>query len=363
MIKKITLITNLSALLAGLVFIASASTYEVRAATADKTSIHVYARRRTGTYEEIEKRGYAIWGGTPQMDFRVNGPISEGGRLTVEFTKPDGKPWLKFDCDTEAVPAGRWWHVRSCGQDLPEEQLAREVGLYGMKISLKDALDGKSQELFAGKVRVGKFFAGTNQTSEKEHHGYYVDYDWRLPIAQLYAQEPEDDTEQEYASLNASFWFRGDVQGEVSAHLFYKGKEISNTKDTTKGSWLGETTLSSFDKSVFNWKQQRFSFTNTLVFNREAEDNHPNAFRLDKNPGDYEIKILRKGVLVRTAKFAVGSNGKIVDNGIAWKNALGSKRMIIPVVVTGDEDGSKPDLELWKTDAFFGNPLSGFAIQ
>jgi hypothetical protein len=361
MIKKFLSSINLFIFLAGLIFTASAAARDATAATMDKTSIHVYARRRTGTYEEIEKRGYAIWGWTPQMDFRVNGPISEGGQLVIEFAKPDGKAWLKFNCDTEAVGANAWWQVKNCGQDLPEEQLAREVGVYDLKISLKDELAGKGETLFAGKIKIGKFFAGGVDPNGKQHFGYYVDYDWRLPIGQVYTREPDEGYEEEFAPLAISLWFRGDVQGEVSAHLFYKGKEISNTKDSSKGTWLGETTISSFDDSKFNWKQQKFIFTNTLVYNNENPDNHPDAFRLDKNPGEYEVKALRKGALARVLKFSVGANGKITDNGIAQQNALGNRRMIVPVQVLGDEEGAKPDLEMLKTSGFFGTPLKGFA--
>ena len=361
MVKKFLSAINLSVFLAALVFTAAA--IEANAATIDKTSVNIYARRRTGSYEDQEKRGYALWGWTPQVRFRVNGPISEGGQITVEFTKPDGKAWLKFNCETGAISADQWWQVTDCGENLPEEDLARETGLYGLKIGLKDELAGKSETLFTGKIKVDKFFAGGNQTTEKGHFGYYVDYDWWLPFGQVYAREQEEGYENEYAPLAVSLWFRGDVQGETSAHLFYKGKEISNTKDTSKGTWLGETTIASFDNSKFVWKKQNFFFTNAFVYNNEAEDNHPGAFRLDKNPGEYEVKVLRKGALVRTLKFTVGANGKIVDNGIAAKNSLGNRRMIVPVVVTGDEDGAKPDLEAWKTGAFFGNALAGFSLQ
>jgi hypothetical protein len=36
--------------------------------------------------------------------------------------------------------------------------------------------------------------------------------------------------------------------------------------------------------------------------------------------------------------------------------------MIVPVTVLGDEDGAKPNLEAWRTEAFFNNPLKNFAL-
>lgn len=76
------------------------------------------------------------------------------------------------------------------------------------------------------------------------------------------------------------------------------------------------------------------------------------------NPGEYEFKLLWNNKLARTIKFTVGPHGKL-ENGIALANKLGSDRVIIPVMIIGEQDG-KWDRAAWKTDAFYGNPLSGF---
>jgi hypothetical protein len=81
---------------------------------------------------------------------------------------------------------------------------------------------------------------------------------------------------------------------------------------------------------------------------------------MDKNPGEHEVKSLRQGKLVRAAKFEVGGDGRIADNGVSRRNELGTSRMTIFAAVTGDEDGSNPDLQAWKSTTFFGNSLSGF---
>jgi hypothetical protein len=39
---------------------------------------------------------------------------------------------------------------------------------------------------------------------------------------------------------------------------------------------------------------------------------------------------------------------------------VGNSRVIVPVQVLGDSDGAW-DKNAWKTDAFYGNPLTGFA--
>ena len=84
-------------------------------------------------------------------------------------------------------------------------------------------------------------------------------------------------------------------------------------------------------------------------------------YLLSENSGEYEIKMIYKGHLVRSMKFSVDAEGKIVDKGIATSNKLGNNRIIVPVQVLGDSDGQW-DKNAWKTDAFYGNPLTGFTV-
>ena len=80
-----------------------------------------------------------------------------------------------------------------------------------------------------------------------------------------------------------------------------------------------------------------------------------------KNPGDYEIKVLQNGKLARTAKFTFGSDYKIADNGIVKQNNLGILRLLVPAQIRGNQNGIW-DRNAYKSDAFFGNPLSGFVV-
>jgi len=57
-------------------------------------------------------------------------------------------------------------------------------------------------------------------------------------------------------------------------------------------------------------------------------------------------------------KFTVGADGKF-DNGISANNKLGINRVIVPVQIIGDQDGQW-DRAAWQTEAFYGNPLTGF---
>jgi hypothetical protein len=91
----------------------------------------------------------------------------------------------------------------------------------------------------------------------------------------------------------------------------------------------------------------------------QQREQHVADFLPESKPGEYEVKVLRDGDLARSAKFAVGPHGRLVDNGITQKNNLGGLAMILPVKVLGTGDGTW-DATSWKSDAFYGNPLNGF---
>nr|ART36717.1 D602 [uncultured bacterium] len=79
---------------------------------------------------------------------------------------------------------------------------------------------------------------------------------------------------------------------------------------------------------------------------------------LSENAGEYELKVLRNKKLARSIKFTVGPDGGF-ENGINAANKIGGRRVIVPVMIIGDQDGPW-DKSAWRTDAFYGNPLTGF---
>ena len=335
-------------------------------ATIDKTSVQVTTRRHTAYRGNAgQRRDESTWSWTPRVSFRVNGPIASGVQLAVEFLLPGGKTWVKFDCPTRAVGDGEWWQVDNAGNELPEEHGSVVTGPVDFKISLRNELEGSNRALFTGTVKIKKFHVGNDQPAFKNNFDFYVDQDWNLPVGYVFAAEPVRDGSSEsfteFAPLCSALWFRGDPpEKDLSAHLFYKGKEIASTD--SQGEINGEVLNSSFEESPYIWSRKRISFSRVLVFNREDPDNHPDAFRLDKNPGEYEIKVLRRGRLARVLKFGVGSDGRLVDTGLAAQNALGTRRLVVPVQVLGAEDGTW-DSSAWKADAFYGNRLTNFARE
>lgn len=164
-----------------------------------------------------------------------------------------------------------------------------------------------------------------------------------------------------------------DARGEFSnARSVAGGSQLVFEVSTPDGKpWVSfkeQTGSSGYDSAIFansnegtRWERWKFSWGQVRGWNTDTSsaNNTSQLFFLAANPGEYEVKVLREGDLARSAKFTVGPDGRLVDNGITQKNNLGGLAMVLPVKVLGTGDGTW-DTSAWKTDAFYGNPLSGF---
>jgi hypothetical protein len=314
------------------------------------------------------------WSWTPMIDFRVNGPFSPGGALSVEYSLP-GKSW-KFDCSPQDIgPSNAWVGIRDCGQNPPDTEAVTYTGPVDFKINLKNELEGKSATLFSGKFKVEKFHEGVVDLPKfKNNFVYYVNYDWTLPIAYVY-DDLVYNWEYAYPSNNtrvpnlynsrliAAFWFKGNIKdvrySKYAAYLYYQGQMVAeDTQESTTCEVLNRP--DSNQDSPNGYCRNVFNFSKAVLWDKNVASSIPGSyFPMYKNPGEYEIKVLRNGKLARTAKFTFGSDYQIVDTGIGKQNNLGTLRIVVPVQIIGDQDGIW-DRNAYKTDAFFGNPLNAF---
>ncbi len=338
--------------------------------TINKPSIQITLRTHQQYYRGGQ-RDDSTWSWTPRVTFRVNGPIPAGSQLSVEFTLPSNKPWIKFECNTNETKEGYWWETE-CGvntADVKDEQAAIETGLAGFKINLKNELEGTNKTLFSGKFKVEKFHVGVVDLPKfKNNFSYYVSYDWVLPIGYVYGHDGMDHRpgyppSQTEARLTFVTWFKGDPKsldyGKYVAYLYYQGKLVADSAGGDKYGNTGcEVTNAANYESPYGYCRRKFT-VNAVVWDKQPEF-HPMDFPMYKNPGDYEIKVLQNGKLSRVAKFTMGSNGQLVDTGIGSRNSFGTGRIVIPVQILGDQDGQW-DRNAWKTEGLYGGPLQDFA--
>jgi len=337
--------------------------------TVDRTSIIIKAWRSSVWVNEKETFRW-----TPSISFLVNGPISAGSQLYVEYTIQPGKTWLTYNCDTGEISADNYWTLSEC-RSTDDKSFTNYVGSVNFSIKIKNELENTDKVLFAGKFKVKK----NNLPPEQASLEYYVDYDWMMPIGLLTYTKMERmggggwyDTDS--ANPVITMWFPGDGanRGEPVAYLFYNGKKVGSSTDTDNGTTRTHIGINDLDSAGHTYRCYEFIIGKVCVYEKHLTANNlADWFHMDKNPGDYEVKVLWNGKLCRYAKFAVGPDGKIVDNGIATANNLNVRNFvpfsgnwtdtvfIIPVKVISN-DGLIWDQNAWKLEALFGGPLKGF---
>jgi len=298
---------------------------------------------------------YNTWSWTPKVYFEMLGPIPGGGQLTFEVNTPDGKPWVSFNLRTPE--AGDDELVKINGPDLDESELEKkaitQTGLFPFKLTLKNALAGTNETIFAGKFKVATYAPDQAIPEYKGKQEFYVVQDWRLPLGFIWYDPTYDEN---VPALGVQMWFRGArTADKMEGVLFYKGQQVASVL----GNQEDEISTGVGDPQG-HWSLWKFGFPKVRGYNNDTSANSwDGVFFLDKNPGDYEIKVLRQQKLARAATFSVGADGRIVDNGIAKTAKMGGIRMILPVKVLGDQD-VKYDPLSWKTDTLYGNLLTGF---
>jgi hypothetical protein len=354
------------AFIIALVFVAL-SALSGSATTQDGPTIAKDSIQITAFTFNVYKGNYDQWSWAPRMQFRVNGPIASGSQLYVEFSTPTG-PWVKFDCNTDTIEKGYWWKTECGGRDIPEDKGSLYTGPMNFTIKMRNELQGTDATMFTGKMKVAK--AHSNEVGPKAANKwvYFIDHDWNLPIGYIYLT-PADVHGWKMPDFHVAFWVRGDPY-KFDPHLFYQGKEVG--KKFFEGTEVGRAgceaviennTTHYVEDSMpqkAKWSRVECDFPNIKGSNTtgEAPSIFGEIFTLDKNPGEYEFKLLWNNKLARSIKFTVQPGGKF-DNGIATANKLGSDIVIVPVQIIGDQDGVW-NKTAWKTDAFYGNPLTGF---
>src|SRR6267142_366529 len=121
----------------------------------NKPSIQITLRTHR-LYFRGAQRDEDTWSWSPRIVYRVVGPITAGSQLSVEFTLPSGKAWIKLDCPTQATRDGYWCETQ-CGintADVPDEQASIETGVAQFKVVLKNELENVTKTLFVGKFKV-----------------------------------------------------------------------------------------------------------------------------------------------------------------------------------------------------------------
>ncbi len=324
-----------------------------------KNSIYVQARTHNEYWKLPNERDYSSW--IPMIRFSQFYDNDKQLNYTVEYFNADGSSWFSETLEQGFSAADRTVSFKSSN---PYERLKTKstvgTGGYSFKITNQDT----KEVLYQGKFKVSKF-STASRPQEKNKFDFFVEHDWLLPFGMIGFDH--DDLEIGGIPLEVSVWLKGIVKAdELEGRIVYKGQQIKLAEDNiykNKVIDYDERTTefaapfasqNTWKRWLFQW--HNFRFDNNGNFQR---DNYPNAFYADKNPGEYTVKIYRNGSQIRELSFSIGTDGKIAVPGYSNQIPLPYYRVILPVKVLGAE---KWDSVSWKTDAFYGNPLSGFNL-
>src|SRR5258708_15721113 len=112
----------------------------------------------------------------------------------------------------------------------------------------------------------------------------------------------------------SAFWASTHLNGHFAPHLFHGGKEVGKMMYEGEESGKAGCGMNEIEDNPthitephgqFIWTRMRCTFPNIKAWNKTGDDNQTMFGRLylfSENAGDYEIKILYKGHLVRSIK-------------------------------------------------------------
>ncbi len=277
------------------------------------------------TIETVANFDNAEWRWTPMIGFRLVGPVESGNKIVADFTLPNGSPFVTLKCDAPRIEADESSRVGFCGFNNPEAAKAiNQTGIFGFQIKLNDKV------LYSGKFKVGKNLYNFYGTPDKNKQFYYfVDNDFRLGYS--FVSKSVDE-------IYAEVWLKNKIMSlpGMSAYLFKNGKEVE------------EGTVS-------------------FPLNLHAKENNKESYGLVsmrfsssmESSGEYEIKVKRDSEIVRSVKFTVGADGKLVNNNIG-RDLINATDILVPAQILGTSDGTYNKLA-WK-DGIFGNPISNLIV-
>lgn len=328
-----------------------------------KSTIFVVPRRNLVYWPTpgAKEPQYNTWSWAPRIHFEVKGPLTGGSQIIVDYMYPDGKKWLSTNCETPELPKDIASPI-SC-PDFDEKSGITKTGTFKFKIHVKNELEGKDQPIFNGRFIVNKFHVGNNLAQFKNQFEYYAEHDWLIPMgyATFGVKKASYSDDLEYDEIPGfKVWLRKEEDTyNLAGYLYYKGNQIASTKQLGVVGDHEYVMTSGNDKDPY-WRLYSFRFYNVHYFQQKPEDRQENGHYMNENPGEYELKVLRSGKLARSMKFSFGQDGKIVNPLNFWEFKYGGEwRILFPVQVIGDSDG-KWNKNLWKTEMYYGNPVSNF---
>lgn len=327
-----------------------------------KSSIYVQAKSHNEYWKMPNQKNYSSW--VPLIRFSHFYNNDKKLNYAVEYFNPDNSLWYSEVLEQGFAAADRTVSFASPSpySGVLDTKSTSGTGVYSFKITDRDT----KQMLYQGTFKVSKF-SRSNSPQEKNKAEFFVEHDWLLPFGTIGFHHSLDEVGGMPPLV--SIWLNGLIDAdELEGRLFYKGQQIASTGDKD-----GASGISSYDERATEfaaafapnniWKRWQFQwgnfrFDNNGTFNR---DYYPKAHYADKNPGEYAVKIYRRGTQIREMSFSIDADGRFMVPDYTNQIFLPYHAIVLPVKIIGTTEKWKA--ASWKNDAFYGNPLNGFDVR
>ncbi len=286
----------------------------------------------------------------PQIQMQIYWNQDRRMDMVAEWYNPDGSLWFTENLDTGTFfKSGDTW-------SLMDTKSTNATGVFSVKVKNK----ATGELFYEGKFRVYKFPISDPPT--KNNLGFSVDHDSLLPLGMV-GFSLDGDITKATSRVLFSTWLKGRVRSdELEAQLFYEGKMIARAtpSDGMATDERASKYTPAFDAEGMVKRWEIF-FGNVLLAN--GNDNPRNEYWasthwIDKNPGNYVYKLFRNGTQIREFSFEVGADGRFVRPAYSDSFFFPQYSILFPAKVMGTTE--KWNTTTWKTDMFYGNPISGY---
>src|SRR5262245_3936689 len=159
-------------LAAALPILASAPALAAEGPELAKLELVVSTKNHNEYVPEPGKRDDLTYSWTPKVQLTIYGPTTAGQEYVVDFSTPEGKPWVSLKLDTPEV-AAKTSATLEGGANLPVEKAITATGDLAFVVHLKDEAKGKDDVVFKGKATVKKFHVNGNIPKYKNTFYYY----------------------------------------------------------------------------------------------------------------------------------------------------------------------------------------------
>ena len=321
-----------------------------------KDTLEIKVKPEDKYWKFPNQRYYRSW--VPQVSFEVFVIDTVNPGYTAEWFKPDGSVWYSEALETGGGNDSTRIIRSEYNYKLFDNTSTDQAGKFGLKIT-----DSKTREVvFQGKFTVKKSPDTPGDPQMKNSFQFFVDNDWHLAVGYAGYHERYSLETRNGIRPTIYLWFKGLPQPEdMEARLFYNDRQITSTAD---GGRIYNKKIHG-DGCARGQEVCRYGLYSILWHNFVIDKdtvssyNYPNAFSSKDMPGEYTIKVFHKGVPVREAKFTIAPNGTVGKNGFSGN--IYPTMTMIPVKVLDTTEKWNPNA--WKTEMFYGNPVTGFSIQ